>query len=170
MTTQATETDLSARLAAAEQEIERLRQENARLRGACNTAEFTCLTGEYCQGCQARDASDFEVWSDRELLRTEVERLREALAAADARADMLDDDLGAALDVIAGAIWTEDENDVADDDELIAAYEEHFGARLLRTVVTARDAAENLTFPDLSCQFPAPVRAEDGLAAAGGAA
>lgn len=68
----------------------------------------------------------------------EVERLRVVLAAAEARADMLDDDLGAALDVIAGAIWTEDP---ADDDELIDAYEEFFGARLLRTVVTARGAA-----------------------------
>lgn len=67
----------------------------------------------------------------------EVERLRAALAAADARADMLDGDLAAALDVIAGAIWTEDP---ADEEELIAAYEEHFGARLLRTVVTARGA------------------------------
>jgi len=138
MPTQTIETDLSARLAAAEQEVERLRQETANLRGACNTTEFKCLTGEYCQGCQARDASDFEVWSDRNLLRTEVERLRVLLAAADARADMLDDDLGAALDVIAGAIWTEDP---ADDDELIDAYEEHFGARLLRTAVTARGAS-----------------------------
>jgi len=67
----------------------------------------------------------------------EIERLRAALAAADARADMLDGDLGAALDIIAGAIWTEEP---VDDAELIAAYEEHFGARLLRTVVTARGA------------------------------
>lgn len=68
----------------------------------------------------------------------EIERLRAALAAADARADMLDDDLGAALDIIAGSIWTEDP---ADDEQLIAAYEEFFGVRLLRTVVTARGAA-----------------------------
>lgn len=141
MTIHANEADLSGRLAAAEAEIEPLRQENAGLRGACNTTEFKCLTGEYCQGCEARDASDFEVWSDRELLRTEVERLRALLAASDARADMLDDDLGAVLDVIAGAIWTEDGNDVADDDELIAAYEYHFGVRLLRTAVTAAGAA-----------------------------
>jgi hypothetical protein len=65
----------------------------------------------------------------------EIERLRAALAAADARADMLDGDLAAALDIIAGAIWT---GEPADDEELLAAYEEHFGARLLRTVVTAR--------------------------------
>ncbi len=136
MTIQTTEADLSGRLAAAEAEIERLRQETADLRAACDTTEFKCLTGQYCRGCEARDAADFEVWSDRELLRTDVERLRALLAAADARADMLDDDLGAALEVIAGAIWTEDE--CADDDELIATYEHHFGARLLRTVVTAR--------------------------------
>ena len=139
MTIYATETDLSACLAAAEQEVERLRQENARLRGACDTAEFKCLTGEYCQGCQTRDAEDFEVWSDRDNLRAEVERLHRLLAAADARADMLDDDLGAALDVIAGAIWTE--GDPAEEEELVSAYEEFFGARLLRTVVTARGAA-----------------------------
>lgn len=163
MTIHATETDLSARLAAAEQEAERLRQENARLRGACNTTEFKCLTGQYCQGCQARDAEDFEVWLDRDNLRAEVERLRRLLAAADARADMLDDDLGAALDVIAGAIWTEDP---ADEEELVSAYEEHFGARLLRTVVTAREALKL----DLSCQFSDPAQVDDELTAAAGAA
>lgn len=67
-----------------------------------------------------------------------LRHLTTALAAADARADMLDTDLAAALDVIAASIRTDDP---ADDEELIAAYEEHFGARLLRTVVTARSAS-----------------------------
>jgi len=49
----------------------------------------------------------------------EIERPRAALAAADARGDILAGD---------------------DDEEQIAAYEEFFGTRLLRTVVTARGA------------------------------
>lgn len=38
--------------------VTELLADNARLRGACNTTEFKCLTGEHCKGCEARDTAD----------------------------------------------------------------------------------------------------------------
>lgn len=52
-----------------------------RLRSACRNPDFTCLSGEYCDGCQASD--DARTAMERELrdLREENARLRSLQAA-----------------------------------------------------------------------------------------
>lgn len=62
----------------AKQDMAALLDEVERLRAACSNPDFTCLTGQYCDGCQASD--DADAAKDRELedLRAENARLRSA--------------------------------------------------------------------------------------------
>lgn len=50
--------------------VAELLDEVERLRGACNTTDFTCLSGEYCDGCQKRDQDEHAIEFERDTLRT----------------------------------------------------------------------------------------------------
>jgi hypothetical protein len=75
----------------AREDVPALLAEIKRLRGACNNPDFTCLSGEYCDGCQASD--DARTAMERELrdLRDENAKLRMALAEQKQISAILDD-------------------------------------------------------------------------------